>query len=53
MDDHRHNILVALVFFMMFWHINSVDVQVQYSAIHQHYNPMMMVITFITEANVA
>jgi hypothetical protein len=53
MDEHRHNILVALVFFMMIWHINSVGVQMQHLAFHQHYNPMMMVITFITEANVS
>ncbi len=53
MDEHRHNILVAFVFFMMIWHINSVGVQMQHLAFHQHSNLMMIVITFITEANVA
>ncbi len=38
---------------MMIWHINNVGVQMQHLAFHQHYNPMMMVITFITEANVS
>ncbi len=41
MDEHRHKILVTLVFFMA----------LQQLALHQHCNAMMTMVVFIMQAN--
>jgi hypothetical protein len=52
MDEHKHKILVTLVFFMTILHIINVVVALQELAFHQHYSAMMMMIVFIMEANI-
>jgi hypothetical protein len=42
MDEHRHKVLVALVFFMAIWHIMAVVAILQQLALHQHYGAMTM-----------
>jgi hypothetical protein len=44
MDEHRHMVLVALVFFMAIQHVMVVVVILQQLALHQHYGAMMMMV---------
>jgi hypothetical protein len=44
MDEHRHKILVALVFFMAIRHVMAVVVILQQLALHQHYGAMTMMV---------
>ena len=44
MDEHRHKVLVALVFFMAIRHVMAVVVILQQLALHQHYGAMTMMV---------
>jgi hypothetical membrane protein len=44
MDEHRHKVLVALVFFMAIRHVMAIVVILQQLALHQHYGAMTMMV---------
>jgi hypothetical protein len=44
MDEHRHKVLEALVFFMAIRHVMVVVVILQQLALHQHYGAMTMMV---------
>jgi len=50
-DEHRHKILVTLVFFMVIQHVIIIFVALQQLALHQHYNAMMTMVVFIMQTN--
>ncbi len=51
MDEHKHKILVILVFSMAMQHVITIIVILQQLGVHQHYSVMMMMVVFIMEAN--
>ena len=50
MEDRRHRLLVALVFFMALRHVLTVVVALQQVAIHQHNSAMMMMGALMLES---
>jgi hypothetical protein len=53
MDEHRHKVLVALVFFMAIRHVMAVVVILQQLALHQHYGAMTMMVAVMVGENEA
>jgi len=51
MDEHRHKVLVALVFFMAIRHVMAVVVILQQLALHQHYGAMTMMVAVMVEGS--
>jgi hypothetical protein len=51
MDEHKHKILITLVFSIVVQHVIIVVVTLQQLAFHQHYNVMMMMVVSNMEAN--
>ncbi len=51
MNEHRHNILLVHVIFMIIWHVVFIVVTLQQFVFYQHYNAMMMMVVLIMEIN--
>jgi hypothetical protein len=51
MDEHKHKILITLVFSIVVQHVIIVVVILQQLAFHQNYSAMMMMVVSNMEAN--
>jgi hypothetical protein len=51
MDEHRHNILLVHVIFMIIWHVIFIVATLRQFVFYQHYNAMTTMVALVMEIN--